>query len=53
MLNQITYKELIEVIHNYIKTYYGYESCNVFDDNLIYTLENGKEVSVYLTIDTE
>lgn len=52
-LENIDCEELISVLLEYIRDRYDYDTCDVFDDVLQFTLENGKHVNVYINVESE
>lgn len=46
-------EELINVINEYISDNYEYNYADVFEDCLVYHLENGKELYINIDLDKE
>lgn len=52
-LDRITQEELNEVILNYVREYYDYDTCDNFGDTLQFTLYDGKIINIYVNIESE
>ena len=52
-LKNIGYEELLSVLLDYIRGRYDYETCDIFDDVLQFTLENGKHINIYINVESE
>ena len=52
-LENISYEELMEVVHDYINENYEYELGNNFGDEIQFILDNGKVVTITVSIDIE
>lgn len=50
-MKDLTYEELTNELYNYIRDNYDYEHCDNFGDELVFTLENGKQVYITINID--
>ena len=52
-LENISYEELLNVLLDYIRGSYDYDTCDIFDDVLQFTLENGKHINIYINVENE
>ena len=52
-LENIGYEELLNVLLDYIRGNYDYDTCDIFDDVLQFTLENGKHINIYINVENE
>ena len=52
-LENISYEELIQVLHNYINENYDYEIGNIFGNEMEIILDNGKVITITVGIDIE
>lgn len=52
-LENISYEELLNVLLDYIRGNYDYDTCDVFDDVLQFILENGKILNIYVNVESE
>lgn len=46
-------EELINVVNEYIRNNYDYNYADIFDDSIVYHLENGGVVNVYINLESE
>lgn len=52
-LQNIELEELIKVINAYIRDNYEYNYADIFEDCIVYHLENGEVVNVYVNLESE
>lgn len=52
-LENIGSEELLSVLLDYIRGNYDYDTCDIFDDVLQFTLENGKHINIYINVENE
>ena len=52
-LENISYEELLNVLLDYIRGSYDYDTCDIFNDVLQFTLENGKHINIYINVENE
>ena len=50
-MEELNVEELINVVNEYIRDNYNYSYADIFEDAIVYHLEDGK--AVYLNIDLE
>lgn len=50
-MEELNVEELINVVNEYIRDNYSYSYADIFEDAIVYHLEDGK--AVYLNIDLE
>jgi len=52
-MENLTLEELTNQILAYIRENYSYNVCDVFEDELQFTLEDGKHVNIYISLEIE
>lgn len=52
-LENISYEELIKVLHDYINENYDYEIGNIYGDEMEFILDNGKVITITIDIDSD
>lgn len=52
-LENIGYEELLSVLLDYIRGSYDYDTCDIFGDELQYTLDNDKVINISINIERE
>ena len=52
-MENLTLEELTNELLAYIRENYSYDVCNAFEDELQFTLEDGKHVNVYVNLEIE
>lgn len=50
-MEKLETKELINVINEYIRNNYEYNYADIFEDSIVYHLENGKEIYINIDLD--
>lgn len=53
MLEGLKLEELINVVNTYIRNNYTYNYADILDDCIVYHLENGKTIQVYINLENE
>lgn len=52
-LKDISHEELLSVLLDYIRDSYDYDTCDIFDNELQFTLENGKHINICINVESE
>lgn len=52
-IEYISYEELMKVLHEYINENYEYEIGNIFGNEMELILDNGKVITITVSIDIE
>lgn len=52
-LKEIKKEELINVLNEYIRDNYTYNYADIFEDSIVYYLENGEQVFINIDLETE
>ena len=53
MLEDLNIEQLVNVVNEYISNNYDYDYADIFEDTIVYHLENGKCVNVYINLESE